>query len=66
MSIKVLGGFLWEISQLLGTIFNGPQHFEAEGYTLWEKKNTAEQETGNLSNSECFFFLLLENNYRLL
>lgn len=44
-SIKVLGCFLWEMSQLLETA---------------GKKNTVDQETGNLSCTECKFLLLLK------
>lgn len=52
---KGFGCFLREMSQLLDTVFNAPQHFEAT-----EKKNTVDQETGNLSCTECEFLLLLK------
>lgn len=59
-STKVLVCFLWEMSQLLDTVFNVPQHSEAAGYTLWGKKNTVKWETGNLSCTERFVLLLLK------
>lgn len=45
-SIKVLGCFLWEMSQLLDNVFNVPQQFE-----------TAERKTQFIRNLETFLAL---------
>lgn len=47
-SRNILVCFIWEMSQLLGTVFNVPQHLETESYPLLGKQTLTEWKTGNL------------------